>query len=445
MEAPSLLVLNAKLLLVALVFLVPTLISSSIAPNRHRLITKLIHYDSIQSPFYNASATVTERATRALQRSGARLSFLRAMTMVETPEDIRGAMFGGTSGFLVSMFIGERLVPQLVLMDTASHLLWVHCFPCIGCHSINPIFDPSQSSTYNPLPCDYNPYCRAHCDEQKNECTYLVRYQDGASSSGNYATEELEFLTTEAGSTTASNIIFGCGHIIQEPNPQLSGVMGLGYAEESLANQLANKFSYCIGNIHDLYYSHNRLIVGNEAIIRGDSTPLEVYANFYYLTLEGISVGGNRLQIDPHVFQRSRQGHGGVFIDSGSEWTYLVRDAYEALKGEVARLYDAELTRAYLGDRPELLCYYGDMNRDLVFFPVITFHFAGEAEFKLERQNVFQPIIQGGFCLSMNVANGNVPRDANVIGIIAQQYHNIAYDLSTMTLSFDMVDCQDLI
>ncbi|KAK3035652.1 hypothetical protein RJ639_033180 [Escallonia herrerae] len=445
METPSQSVLNAKLLLVILAFLVPTLVTSSIGPNRHHLVAKLIHYDSIQSPFYNASATITDRATRALERSIARLSFLRATTVVKTPEDIRGALFAGRGCFLVNIFIGERLVPQLVLMDTASHLLWVHCLPCVGCHSTSPIFDPSQSSTYYPFPCDHNSYCRAHCDEPKNECTYSIIYEDGTSSSGNVATEQLTFFTTEAGSTTVSNIVFGCGRVIQEPDPLLSGIMGLGYATTSLANQLANKFSYCIGNIHDPYYSHNRLILGNGAIIRGDSTPLEVYGNAYYLTLEGISVGDYQLPIDPRVFRRSQHGHGGVIIDSGTEWTYLVRDAYEALKGEVARMYDAELTRAYLPDRPELLCYYGDMNRDLVFFPVITFHFAGEAEFKLDRQNVVQPIIQGGFCLSIDVANDNVGQDASVIGVIAQQYHNIAYDLSTMTLSFDMIDCQDLI
>ncbi|KAK3035654.1 hypothetical protein RJ639_033182 [Escallonia herrerae] len=139
-------------------------------------------------------ATKTDCATRSLERSIARLSFLRAATMDETPEGIRGAMLAGT---------------------------------------------------------------------------------DGASSSGNYATEKLTFITTEVGST-ASNIRFGCGRVIQEPDPHLSGVMGFGYAETSLAKQLANKFSYCIGNIHNPDYSYNRLILGDGAIIRGDSTPLEV-------------------------------------------------------------------------------------------------------------------------------------------------------------------------
>ncbi|KAK3028576.1 hypothetical protein RJ639_039267 [Escallonia herrerae] len=444
METPSQLVLNAKLLLVILAFLVPTLTATSIAPNHHHLATKLIHYDSVRSPFHNASATITDLATRSLERSITHLSSLRAATMDETPEDIRGAMFAGTGCFLVSMNIGERMVPQLVLMDTSSSLLWVHCFPCVGCHSSSPIFDPSQSSTYYPLPCDHDPYCRAHCDQQRNECTYSVTYTDGASSSENIATEKLTFITTEVGST-ASDIRFGCGRVIQEPDPQLSGVMGLGYAETSLANQLANKFSYCIGNIHNPDYSYNRLILGDGAIIRGDSTPLEVYKTFYYLTLEGISVGDNRLPIDPHVFQRSRHGHGGVLIDSGTEWTYLVRDAYETLTGEVERIIGAKLMRAYLPNSPEQLCYYGDVNRDLVDFPVMTFHFGGKANFKLYRENLFEPIIQGGFCLSIDVANGNTPRDANVIGVVAQQYHNIAYDLSTMTLSFYTIDCRYLI
>ncbi|KAK2966963.1 hypothetical protein RJ640_026515 [Escallonia rubra] len=444
MDTAFLLVHRARLLLVIMAFLVSTNITNSVATNPRSIVTKLIHRDSILSPFFNASATIKDRANRELELSTARLAYLKAATMVKSPDDIRGDIIADARGvvFLVNMSIGEPPVPQLLVLDTASRVLWVHCSPCTGCQTDNPLFDPSKSSTYFPWPCNHSPYCESHCDTGENHCTFSVSYKGGSYIAGNIATEKLTFVTSDEGSVDVPNIVFGCGHEFQHPHPsnQVSGYMGLDAGDGSLIHQVGNKFSYCIGNISDTNYIYNRLILGDGAVIEGDSTSLEIYNGFYYLTLEGISVGDKRLGIDPKVFQRSSEG-GGVMIDSGTTVTFLARGAFEPLRSEVENIIGGSLRRVRATGNPDWLCYRGIAARDLGGFPVVTFHFGGGADLELNVENMFQNNMEQVFCLAVGVADGNSP---SVIGVYAQQYLNIAYDLSAWTLSFERTDCQTL-
>ncbi|KAK2981657.1 hypothetical protein RJ640_027112 [Escallonia rubra] len=414
MEATSLLFHDIKLILVIMAFLVSTNITNSMATSPYRLDIKLIHRDSNLSPLYNATATIADLANQSLERSLARLSYLKAATMVEAPERIRGAMFAGTGSFLVSMLIGEPNVHQFVWMDTGSSLLWVHCIPCTGCNTNNPIFNPSLSSTYYPIPCDHDPYCAAHCDHQRNWCTYSEYYADGASTSGNYAEEKLTFRIQNEGITTAPVILFGCGRVMNEPNREISGVMGLGSVKESLASQLGTKFSYCIGNIREQIYEHNRLIIGNGAALLGASTPLDMYNDLYYVTLESISIGGIPLTIAPRVFQRTTHG-GGVIIDSGTEWTFLIRGAYVVVRNTVERIIGRALPRWIVPNHLTAVCYYGSVVRDLSTFPILRFHFRGGAVLEVPKENLFKSFGNDKFCLTVILANGNTPGDVNII------------------------------
>ncbi|KAK2972545.1 hypothetical protein RJ640_014269 [Escallonia rubra] len=443
MEPASLSVYDAKLLLI-LVFLLSANITSFQATTPRGFVTKLIHHDSILSPFYNASVTVADRATRARERSDARLSYLKAATMSKTPDGVRGIMFAGDGVFLVSMYVGNPPLHQFLLMDTGSSITWLHCLPCIGCTTTIPIYDQSRSSTYYPLPCDYDPYCAANCDTRRNECTFRVVYADGASSSGNYATENLMFYIENEGQTFASNIIFGCARAVNEPYPDISGIMGLGYGgygEISLATQVGTKFSYCIGSIQDPNYAHNRLVVGDGAVLVGRSTPLDLDMGHYFLTLVGISVGNEQLPINPRVFRRRWPGTGGVIIDSGSEWIYLIRDAYVKLRSKVERIIDRYLTRATISNHPGWLCYHGSVSRDLDEFPPVTFHF-DEANLELGITSMFQDITSTIFCMAVDKANGETPNDISVIGMFAQQHHNIGYDISGQKLYIYRTNCQ---
>ncbi|KAH9704251.1 peptidase A1 domain-containing protein [Citrus sinensis] len=252
-------------------------------------------------------------------------------------------------------------------MDTGSSLLWVQCSPCPGCSCI---FYPSRSSSYATLPCD-SEKCRylrhAYCTPN-NECMYLQGYGIGLSSSGILSTEQLTFQTSDEGTMRVEDAVFGCGQSTNEEFA-LSGVFGLGFDRVSLVSQLNSSFSYCIGRLHDSNYLHNKLILGQGAIIdEGDATPLQVIGGLYYVTLEAISVEGIMLDINPSIFRRD-DSDGGVIIDTGTDSTWLVKDAYEALRDAVIITVDRSLMRSY--SESNKLCYYGIMSRDLAGFFIL--------------------------------------------------------------------------
>ncbi|KAK3008196.1 hypothetical protein RJ639_015366 [Escallonia herrerae] len=153
---------------------------------------------------------------------------------------------------------------------------------------------------------------------------------------------------------------------------------------------------------------------------------------FYYLTLQGTSFEGRKLEIDPQVIQRNEEGDGGVIIDSGRTITSLVRDAFQPLKDEVADYIDG-LKLEKVSELP--LCYKGIVSQDLKDFPKVTFHFSG-ADLDLSAANMFHMIDVDTFCLFVEPLNGDTPGGASMIGVVLQQYFNVAYDLKEKTLSF---------
>ncbi|XP_038695461.1 aspartic proteinase CDR1-like [Tripterygium wilfordii] len=413
-----------------------------------KLGTRLIHYDSVYSPYYNSTATTADRFRHAIQKSRKRLAYLEARaSYFAASDDARAGLVADETGvqFMANFSIGTPPIPQLLTIDTASDLMWVQCQPCISCfyqHSL--IFDPSKSSTYANLSCN-SPSCSVSpsdkCDSLNN-CKFSLAYKDGTKSAGIMGTEKLTFQTNDEGETTIDDMVFGCGHDNDGLFRQPSGTLGLSPDSISLVSKLGSKFSYCVGSIRDPNYSFNQLNLGDGVIIEGASTPLELFNNLYYVTLQGISIAENMLNIDPQVFKRTPSGTGGVIIDSGSTITFLSTDAYDSLSDQVKNLLDGKLERVSDNDDPKALCYEGDIEKDLSGFPVVTFHFAGGAELGLEIGSMFIEHGLGRFCMAVKGSDLNGSNGLSVIGIMAQQNYNVAFDLIGKAVYFQMIDCQ---
>ncbi|XP_059636149.1 aspartic proteinase CDR1-like [Cornus florida] len=415
-----------------------------------RLVIKLIHRDSIHSPYYNPGATTLDRARWATESSLARFAYLKARieSGLNTTNDVRGVVIPIDTGveLLLNFSIGEPPVPQLAIMDTGSTLTWVQCLPCTKCfNQLHPIFDPSKSSTYVDIPCNsatcnhlkFHSQIQFRCDSF-SRCGYRQQYVDNSTTAGNVAFEKLTFMTSDEGTTSFPSILFGCGHSNKILAGELSGVMGLGYDDISLPSRLSSKFSYCIGNIDDPYYNHNRLIIGDGAYIEGYSTPIAVRYGLYHLSVEGISVGEKRLDINVDLF-----GKDGVVIDSGTTDTLLTRIGFEPLKAEVQSLIGGLLTEEVDSKNPGYLCYRGVVDEDLKGFPVVTFHFAGGADLMLDIDNMFRKTDTNMFCMAM--VESGLPNQMSILGIVAQQNYNIGYDLNNMKLYFQRIDCELLV
>ncbi|KAH7834103.1 hypothetical protein Vadar_012760 [Vaccinium darrowii] len=408
-----------------------------------RVSMKLIHRDSILSPYNNPSASISERFWRAVNSSMARYAYLKARTKstFSSSDDVRGGLSEDRNVMLLVNFsIGQPPVQQLAVMDTASDLLWIQCSPCIKCFKqYSPLFDPFKSSTYRSLPCN-SPYCPVDqkCDSVRN-CEYHRAYVDTTSTRGTLGMEELR-LSTSDGGITVSDVVFGCGTENQGITGIASGILGLSAKKESLFSQMgSSKFSYCIGSLDDPNYEYNHLIIGDGAKVEGYSTPLQVFGNSYCLTLEGISVGDKQLDINQSIFKRSASGVGGVIIDSGTAATYLDRGAYDPLREEVRSVVGTILQDVFVEGQPDWLCYDGEVSQDLIGFPVVTFHFAGGADLVLDVDAMFHQLREGLFCMFVWPT---AFRDPSIIGVRAQQHYNIAYDLNEMNLYFQRIDCE---
>lgn len=404
--------------------------------NRSKIVLRLIHRDSIFPLFYHPNLTISDHTNHAINCSRAAYSLAKS-------DGIRSPLVPDKNGalFLVNVSIGEPPVPQLLAMDTGSSLTWVQCPRplCAGCkpHALNPIYDPKSSSTCTTLSCDSRHQCINYFDHsdcgKESECIYDISYLDESRSRGIMALDKFTFMTSTGGISEVPDLLFGCGLDSHGTVLKLSGILGLQVLNRySLVSRVGKKFSYCIGNISDPHYVYSQLILGEGAILEGYSTPMVIRHGHYVVSLEGISVGEKQLQINQKEFDFN------VVIDSGSTITSLERNAFEALKEEVMKLLDGLLQPviAYkVGDR---LCYRGDMVRDLKGFPTVTLHLAQGTDLSLDVEGMFRRVSDNIFCMAVDVSR----YEMGIIGLIAQQYHNIGFDLNAMRVSFLSIECE---
>lgn len=415
---------------------------------------KLIHRDSM--PRLNSKprvpATPEDHIQHLTDISSARFKYLtnsidKELSNSEFQVDVQQAI--KTSLFFVNFSIGQPPVQQYTIMDTGSSLLWIRCLPCKHSLSSPPLFSPSLSSTYSEYSC-HDGFCRyaptATCGSS-NQCLYDQVYINGAGSKGVLAKERLTFTTPNGNRVLTRPVGFGCGHENGDQlESELTGILGLGARETSLAVQLGSKFSYCIGDLSNKNYGFNQLVLGEDADVLGDPTRIETENGIYYMNLEGISVGDKQLNIEPVVFTK-RGARTGVILDSGTLYTWLADRAYRELHNEVRSILDTQLERFWYRD---YLCYHGKVSEELIGFPVVTFRFAGGAELALEAGSMFyamnmnEPdVYQNVFCMAVKPTSdhGRQYKDFTAIGLMAQQYYNIAYDLNERNVYLQRIDC----
>ncbi|CAN1166753.1 Aspartic proteinase nepenthesin-1 [Linum perenne] len=340
-------------------------------------------------------------------------------------------------------------------MDTGSDFLWVKCKPCnVECkHGPGDpeIYDPAKSKTSYELP------CRVGCDACTGEsdfsslrrrCKYTIDYVDGRVSEGTYVTEKLTFQTSNNDKSKVSvpNILFGCstyttvrGHKVMDKH--FSGIIGLGPVRDPKVSDLGNKFSYCTGRLSDRYYPYNQISFGDKSHLIGLSTPFNVDTGYYFVNLVNISLGGQMLDINPQVFQ-TMSNNRGILIDSGAELNYLSPGALDAVNAEVRKLAAEEITSRILrGLEPFELCYKGSMDIHAYGFPSLGYHFEDGAKLLVNRIGLFIQVYDDAFCF---VLQRTTDDDVSLIGMTAQQGHNIGFDIKKKRIYFKNFHCSHL-
>ena len=168
------------------------------------------------------------------------------------------------------------------------------------------------------------------CDA-RSTCNYTYSYGDGSNTLGVLSVE-----TVTVGSTSVPGIGVGCGHSNEGSFAGADGIVGLGQGPLSLPSQLnpsvAHIFSYC------LVSSGSQGSTTSSPITFGDApensgvkyTPLlenPLAPTFYYVGVEGITVGRRKVIIPSSVFEITDAGSGGVILDSGTTITYWMTQA----------------------------------------------------------------------------------------------------------------------
>lgn len=390
-------------------------------------------------------SAITARAALAvngISRSDLKPLFDPAMTTTAaTGDDLQGPIVSGTSQgsgeYFSRVGVGRPAKPLFLVVDTGSDVTWIQCEPCAECYQqTGDIFNPSLSSTYSPLTCE-SESCRAldvsAC--RNSSCLYQVSYGDGSYTLGDFATETISF----SDSSPVSGVAIGCGHDNEGLFVGAAGLLGLGGGSLSFPSQIsARAFSYCLVDRDSSATS--TLQFGPSAAPDAGAVTAPLLQNhqmdtFYYVSMTGISVGGELLSIPPSSFAMDETGAGGVIVDSGTAVTRLQTDAYTALRDAFTK---------HTGDLPATsgvalfdTCY--DLSsKTTVQVPTVSFHFPGGSELKLPAKNYLIPVDSAGtFCLAF--ASTTAP--LSIIGNVQQQGTRVSFDLENSLVGFSSNKC----
>jgi hypothetical protein len=219
-----------------------------------------------------------------------------------------------------------------------------------------------------------------------------------------------------------------------------SGIVGLSGGSLSLVNQLGDaiqgKFSYCLVPMFSQSNLSSKLNFGDNAIVSGGGTvsspivpPNDQQSSiFYYLHLEGFSVGDTKVDFG----SPSSQPAGNIIIDSGTTLTLLPPDVYSNLESAVAE--QVKHTRVQDPTQQLSLCYQVDSSENLEV-PVITAHFTG-GDIKLNPLNTFVQLSQTISCLAFTASE-----TLSIFGNVAQQNLLVGYDIQNKLINFKSTDC----
>ncbi|RRT51308.1 hypothetical protein B296_00031958 [Ensete ventricosum] len=361
---------------------------------------------------------------------------------------ISGASMG-SGEYFSRVGVGSPPKPLYMILDTGSDVSWIQCLPCADCYrQSDPVFDPSDSSSYTPLSCNSSlchslvlSVCRnstyyssgpasasASADER---CLYQVMYGDGSYTVGDFATETLTF----GGSASVSEVAMGCGHDNEGVFYGAAGLLGLGGGPLSFPTQIsARSITYCLVDRDSNASSILNISTAASTPSSTCTAPLlrnPLLDSFYYVELTGISVGGNMLPIPPSAFAIDESsGAGGVIVDSGTSVTRLQEPAYATLRDDFRAQMEALPPAEAM--RPFDLCY-NLSSRASVKVPSVAFHFPEEKALLLPAKNYLIPVNdEGTYCLAFAPS----PVAFSIIGNVQQQGTRVIFDLVNDRVGF---------
>ncbi|CAN6700265.1 unnamed protein product [Malus baccata var. baccata] len=366
--------------------------------------------------------------------------------------------FKYSMALIVSLPIGTPPQTQQMVLDTGSQLSWIQC------HNKTPkprppppptaSFDPSLSSTFSVLPCTH-PICKPRvpdftlptsCDRNRL-CHYSYFYADGTLAEGNLIREKFTF----SRSVSTPPLILGCA----KDTSDTKGILGMNLGRLSFASQAkVTKFSYCVPNrpartgsnmpTGSFYLGHNPNSAGFryvDLLTFGQSQRMpNLDPLAYTVVMVGIRIGGKMLKIQPSIFRPDASGAGQTMIDSGSEFTYFVDEAYSKVREEIVRLAGAKLKKGYVYAGVSDMCFDGDSMEIGRLIGDMAFVFAKGVEIVTPKEQILAEVGRGVRCVAVGQSN-MLGASSNIIGNFHQRNQWVEFDLANRRVGFGRADC----
>jgi hypothetical protein len=136
-------------------------------------------------------------------------------------------------------------------------------------------------------------------------------------------------------------------------------------------SSVGRKFSYCLMPFFSQAGRSSKLNFGSHAVVSGHgvkSTPLLSEDTFYYLTLEAVGIGKERIQFGDSS-SGTGSGTGNIITDSGTTLTIVPEDVLN----DMSKAADNQVE----GQRAEDPSGFLSLCYSHLKVPVITAHFTG--------------------------------------------------------------------
>ncbi|XP_059640793.1 aspartic proteinase PCS1-like [Cornus florida] len=362
--------------------------------------------------------------------------------------------FKYSMALIVSLPIGTPPQTQQMVLDTGSQLSWIQC------NKKTPrkpppttSFDPSLSSSFSVLPCNH-PLCKPRipdftlptsCD-QNRLCHYSYFYADGTLAEGNLVREKFIFSVSQV----TPPLILGCA---KDSNDN-EGILGMNFGRLSFTTQAKiTKFSYCVPlrqsqvkvtptgtfyigrNPNDRLFRYVDLLAFPQSQRMPNLDPLA-----YTVGMVGMRIGGKRLNIPASVFRPDAGGAGQTMIDSGTEFTFLVDEAYNKVRAEIVRLVGPRLKKGYVYGGAMDMCFDGNAMVIGRLIGDMVLEFEKGVEIVVDGGRTLADVGGGVHCLGFGRSD-MLGLASNIIGNFHQQNLWVEFDLANRRVGFGKADC----
>jgi hypothetical protein len=414
---------------------------------------------------WSVAAAAAARAVK-LRAFPLRARQVPAGTLPRPPSKLR---FHHNVSLTVSLAVGTPPQNVTMVLDTGSELSWLLCSapagraPAPATKGNGASFRARSSSSFASVPCG-SAQCSSRdlpappsCDAASRQCRVSLSYADGSTSDGALATDVFH---VGSGATRSA---FGCMSAAYDSSPDAvptAGLLGMNRGALSFVSQAATRrFSYCISDRDDagvLLLGHSDLPPGflplNYTPLYQPALPLPYFDRVAYsVQLLGIRVGGKLLPIPASVLAPDHTGAGQTMVNSGTQFTFLLGDAYSALKSEFLRQTRPVLPTlndpsfAFQGAFDTCFRVPAGRAPPAGRLPVVTLLFKG-AEMVVSGDRLLYRVSgerrggDGVWCLTFGNAD-MVPLTAYVIGHHHQMNLWVEYDLERGRVGLASVKC----